>query len=226
MGPIGAVIPAYQAADLLPKTLAGLRERLPVVVVDDGSDDDTAGAAHQTGAWRVLRQDRRRGPGAAVHAGLTCLRQHGFRVGIVLDADGQMDPAALDDLLQPLRHERVALVRGSRFEAGSTPSAMPWIRRQAARSLTPLASQRIGHPLRDPLSGYIALDLSYLPDWLWPGFGYPIHLAAQVCSEGGKIAHVPVPSLPPQQGVSHHGLHRLLTVGGALWASGHHRRSW
>lgn len=225
MGPFGAVIPAYQAAAFLPETIIKLRTRLPVVVVDDGSDDDTALAAHHAGAQRVLRQDRRRGPGAAVHAGLTCLRHMGFQVGVVFDADGQMDSSALETLLYPLANTGVALVRGSRFEAGSGDCAMPWVRRQAAHTLTPLASHRVGQPIRDPLSGYIALDLSYLPDWLWPGFGYPIHLASQVSALGGKITHVPVPSRPPARGVSHHGLHRLLTVGGALWASRPPRRS-
>lgn len=223
MGSIGAVIPAYQAAHLLPHTLAGLQDVLPVVVVDDGSTDDTAGVAHHAGAWRVLRQDRRRGPGAAVHAGLSFLASSHFQIGVVLDADGQMDIRALDRLLEPLQEKRAALVRGSRFEINSGTYKMPWIRRQAGRSLAPLASSRIGQTIRDPLSGYVALDLAYLPDWLWPGFGYPIHLASQVCAEGGRITHIPVPSRPPLQGTSHHGLHRLLTVGGALWAAGQSR---
>ena len=220
MDSVGAVVPAYQAATILRPTLAELTTRLPVVVVDDGSTDGTAEIAHQAGAWQVLRQDRRRGPGAAVHAGFSFLQEHHFEVGVVLDADGQMDVDALDHLLSPLRKGQAALVRGSRFEPDSGACTVPWLRRQAARSLTPLASQRVGQSIRDPLSGYVALDLNYLPDWLWPGYGYPIHLAAQVGSEGGKITHVPVPSRRPQGGVSRHGLHRLFTVGGALWASG------
>ena len=86
---------------------------------------------------------------------------------MVLDADGQMDVDALDHLLSPLRKGQAALVRGSRFEPDSGACTVPWLRRQAARSLTPLASQRVGQSIRDPLSGYVALDLNYLPDWLY-----------------------------------------------------------
>lgn len=225
MDSIAAVIPAFQAADILPGTLAELPRSIPVCVVDDGSRDNTAAVAQACGVWQVLRQDRRRGPGAAVQAGLTCLQAAGFHIAVVLDADGQMDTTYLEALVRPILAGQAALVRGSRLEHASRGRDMPWIRRQAAQSLAPLASQQVGVPISDPLSGYIALDLNYRPDWLWPGFGYPMHLAAQVRALGGSIEHVPVPVLPARAGRSHHGLHRLLAIGGALWAAGQSHQS-
>jgi len=210
-----AVIPAYNAGERIAATVAGLAGRVDAVwVVDDGSKDETAALARDAGA-RVVSQ-RRQGPGGAVLAGLRAARDDGAAIAIVVDADGQMDPARIPALLAPILEGQADLCRGDRLARPGEGDTMPWLRRRAANGLAGPASFCAGQPIQDPLSGFVALRLSHLPAALWPGFGYPLHLAAAVSGAGGRIAHVPVPARYPADGVSHHGLHRAPSVLGAL----------
>ncbi len=114
------VIPAYNEALRLPKVLRGLRERCSsIVVVDDGSSDQTAAAALGNGAI-VLRHLINRGQGAALRTGLQFALERGATQIITFDADGQHQAEDISALLETLRTEQADLVVGSRF-LGSAP---------------------------------------------------------------------------------------------------------
>ena len=90
-----SIIPAYQAAgqvaDVVRGLLDGARQRdceLPILVVDDGSTDQTSIAARQAGA-EVLRHDQNRGKGQALKTGLDWAEAGGYHAAVTLDADGQ-----------------------------------------------------------------------------------------------------------------------------------------
>jgi glycosyltransferase involved in cell wall biosynthesis len=85
-----AVVPAYQAAETLGAVIGDLRESLdvPILVVDDGSNDGTAEVARALGA-EVVRHARNRGKGAALTSGLAEAARRGFDVAVTVDADGQ-----------------------------------------------------------------------------------------------------------------------------------------
>jgi glycosyltransferase involved in cell wall biosynthesis len=121
------VVPAYNESTRLPATLSGLLANYSnVVVVDDGSHDSTAAVAHESGAW-VLQHLFNCGQGAALQTGITFALQKGAKYIVTFDADGQHDPAEIDQLLLPLREGHADVTLGSRF-LGQTVD-MPWGRR-------------------------------------------------------------------------------------------------
>src|SRR5204863_9622764 len=83
-------IPAYDEATTVAGVVAAARLHAPVLVVDDGSTDDTALRAAAAGA-EVVRHDARRGKGAALATAFTAARAKGATFAVTLDADGQHD---------------------------------------------------------------------------------------------------------------------------------------
>jgi glycosyltransferase involved in cell wall biosynthesis len=154
------VIPAFNEGDSLPATLKELRKLLPdeaIVVVDDGSSDGTAAVARRAGA-AVVQLPFNLGVGGAVRAGLRYAQEHDVDRAVILDADGQHDPAGIATLLEAL--ERGAdMVIGSRFGA-DLPEAYPVSRgrRQAMRFLAFIVRGLTGQRFSDVTSGFRAFD--------------------------------------------------------------------
>jgi glycosyltransferase involved in cell wall biosynthesis len=154
-----AVIPAYQEATRIAAVVRALAARVDgVVVVDDGSRDDTAEVARREGA-RVLRHAVNRGQGAALKTGTLAALAAGAEAVVHFDADGQHGADALEALLAPLRQGRADVVLGSRF-LGLASASMPPARRLlllAARQFNRVALG-VSRELTDPQSGLRALS--------------------------------------------------------------------
>ena len=89
-----ALIPGYNEGPRIGAVVRGALEHLPVIVVDDGSRDDTAARAREAGAT-VIEQRPNQGKGAALRAGFARAITTGFEAALTLDADGQHDPAEI-----------------------------------------------------------------------------------------------------------------------------------
>lgn len=112
---IVVVIAAFNEGPSIQGVVADLRERYPrVVVVDDGSRDDTAARARAAGAT-VLRHAFNRGQGAALQSGITFAVREQAEVIVTFDADGQHRPEDIEALVRPIREGRVEIALGSRF---------------------------------------------------------------------------------------------------------------
>lgn len=112
---IWIVVPAYNEAGRIARTLQTLLPLYPnVVVIDDGSTDATRQAAHDAGAW-VLRHEVNSGQGAALQTGLTFAINQGADYIVTFDADGQHDPEEIAQLLTPLQAGTADVALGSRF---------------------------------------------------------------------------------------------------------------
>jgi glycosyltransferase involved in cell wall biosynthesis len=121
------VVPAFKETTRLPRTLKELVPRFPnVVVVDDGSPDDTADAARECGVW-VLRHPINRGQGAALQTGIDFALERGASHIVTFDADGQHDPDDLPAIVAPLVEGDADVTLGSRFLGRSI--GMPLSRR-------------------------------------------------------------------------------------------------
>jgi glycosyltransferase involved in cell wall biosynthesis len=118
-------IPAWNEADAVATVIAGVREHLPeadLLVVDDGSGDETAARAAEAGAT-VASLPFNQGLGAALQTGYLYALREGYDFCAHLDADGQHPPAEVARLLQEVRADRADLVIGSRYrEPGEAKS--------------------------------------------------------------------------------------------------------
>jgi glycosyltransferase involved in cell wall biosynthesis len=113
------VVPAFNEQAALPGTLAEVLRVVParqIVVIDDGSPDDTAGAARAAGV-AVVRLPYNLGIGGALRTGFSYALEHGFERAVQIDADGQHDPVEMAVLLAAL-DDGADLVIGSRFLGG------------------------------------------------------------------------------------------------------------
>jgi len=141
----------------LPRSLCGLE--VSTVVVDDGSTDDTAALAHGAGAV-VARHRRNLGQGDGLRTGFALALEMGAAVVVTMDADGQHDPAQLDDLLAPIVGDRADYVQGSRFlgrydDAGSS-------RHAGIKAFTALINALAGISITDCTNGFRAIRASGL----------------------------------------------------------------
>jgi glycosyltransferase involved in cell wall biosynthesis len=115
------IVPAHDEQESLPRTLSELAEAAPgmdVLVVDDGSRDGTAAVAAAHGV-RLVRHAVNLGVGGALQTGMRWAVEHGYDIGVQLDADGQHDPAWLEAVVAPVRDGRCDVCIGSRYVAAT-----------------------------------------------------------------------------------------------------------
>jgi glycosyltransferase involved in cell wall biosynthesis len=109
------VVAAYNEGQCIAGVVTELRAQYPnVVVVDDGSSDDTGERAREAGAW-VLTHLINRGQGAALQTGISYALARGANLIVTFDADGQHDVADIAALLDPISRGEVEISLGSRF---------------------------------------------------------------------------------------------------------------
>jgi glycosyltransferase involved in cell wall biosynthesis len=125
---VAILIPAFEEAanlsELLPRipsTVGG--EPTAVLVIDDGSADDTSGAAERAGA-AVARLPVNRGGGAALRLGYALMVEAGAPVVVTMDADGQHRPEDLERVAEPVLSGRVQVAQGSRTLGHNEPGAV------------------------------------------------------------------------------------------------------
>ncbi|MHB8106804.1 MAG: glycosyltransferase family 2 protein [Candidatus Cryosericum sp.] len=147
---IAAVIPAFNEEHNIAAVVEGTRPFVAAtVVVDDGSADNTAGAAGAAGAI-VLRHESNAGKGAALKTGLKYLMDTGYDGAVTIDADGQHDPAEIP-LFIAAAEQGYDMIIGNRM---SDISTMPFIRRFANHVSSSLVSLFLGQNIRDSQNGF------------------------------------------------------------------------
>lgn len=154
IAPLACVIPALDAAETLASVVRATREALPlahIIVVDDGSADDTPRVARAV-ADEVIAFPRNRGKGAALRAGFAAALGRGAAAVVTLDADGQHAPASAPALLAALDTADLAL--GARVRRGS---AMPLGRRVTNSLASSAVTMLAGVTLPDSQSGFRAI---------------------------------------------------------------------
>ena len=168
------VIPAFnEAANIVSvlNEIAHSTPQLDVLVVDDGSTDNTVGLASEFGVT-VLRLPFNLGVGAAMRLGFKYASQNGYQSVVQVDADGQHVPKEIDSLLSKLDRFDVAV--GSRFADGASGFEVAGSRRIAMRLLASSLSKITKVKLTDVTSGFRAsgpraIELfatSYPPEYL------------------------------------------------------------
>lgn len=192
-----ALIPAYNEEDHVAEVVRSTRAYLPVLVVDDGSRDDTAARAEAAGA-EVLRQVPNQGKGAALRAGFRRALDQGYEAVITLDADGQHDPAEIPAFLSAYAVRRPDLIIGER-----TFAQMPFPRNISNTIGRALFSWALGQPVRDNQSGYRLISRRLMETTLQSreqGFEFEVEMIVTCVRHGYTLAGVPIRTIYGDQG--------------------------
>jgi len=162
--PIMVVIPAFNEAEnlehllgTLPKTVQNLE--LGVIVVDDGSDDDTAAVARNHGCLMVSNIINR-GGGATLRLGYDILKSSAAKICITMDADCQHRPEDMAGLIGPLLNDKYDMVIGSRILGAHEKDSL--LRISGVYLFGGVISLLLGVKITDPSSGYRAFRLDIM----------------------------------------------------------------
>lgn len=149
------VIPAWNEEQTIAAVIDEVRQAVPtadVLVVNDGSSDDTVTVAERAGAT-VLDLPLNLGVGGAMRAGFKYALRGGYALAAQIDADGQHDPAHLPDLWEAMSRHGADIVIGARF-AGEGDYTVRGPRRWAMSLLAAVLSKVCGTRLTDTTSGF------------------------------------------------------------------------
>jgi glycosyltransferase involved in cell wall biosynthesis len=189
-----ALIPAHDEGPRIDAVVRGASRHLPVLVVDDGSTDDTATTAEAAGAT-VISQRPNQGKGAALRAGFRWALADLADAVVTLDGDGQHDPAELPGFITAYR---------ARSVEGRTPelivgrrdfSEMPASRRLANALGTAVLSLALGRSIPDNQSGYRLIGRRRMTSTLESteqGFEFEVEMIAICLREGWDVEWVPI----------------------------------
>jgi glycosyltransferase involved in cell wall biosynthesis len=202
------IMPAHDEAANLPRVVGELRAAAPgfdLLVVDDGSADQTAAVAAGLGAT-VVSLPVNLGYGGAVQTGFRYAVRNGYNLAVVMDADGQHDPAGIERLVAPVLAGEADVAVGSRFR-GRMDYRQPWVKRVGMAVFARTVSWITGREVTDPTSGYQALGKEALRFFAYDNYpsDYPdadtllvLHFA------GFRVSEAPVTMRERISGASMH----------------------
>ncbi len=151
------IIPAFNESGAIAEVVADIRSHCDyeIVVIDDGSTDDTAERARAAGA-NVVRHPCNLGIGAAVQTGYLYALRNGYDTVVRQDGDGQHDPKYIPDFVETLARGETDVVVGSRFLARE--GFQSTVVRRLGIFILSIVSALIGTRTTDPTSGYWGLN--------------------------------------------------------------------
>ncbi len=188
-----ALLPAYNEAAHLEKVLENVRKQISdILVVDDGSKDATAEIARKSGV-ELLSRGYNCGKGQSLRDGYAWALERGYQAVIMLDSDGQHDPACIPDFLEKYRETRPHLIIGARDYR-----EIPLRRRIPNIIGKTLFSIAVGQSIPDNQSGYRMLDRTLMERMLTStetGYQFEVEMIAVCVSENWPIEWVRIPTI-------------------------------
>ena len=190
----GAVIPAFNAGNHLKGVLEAIKRFIPpgnIVVVDDGSTDDTAATARNSGV-KVISHSENMGKGEALKTGCAHLAfSGGIDAVFTIDADGQHAPSEIPAFIRAYEDDAPGIIIGNRM--GST-EGMPWIRRMTNRATSAVISARSGMRIDDSQSGYRLIDAKILREveLVTGKYETESEILIKAARMGARISSVPI----------------------------------
>jgi len=199
-----AIVPAFNEGARIERVLKKIGEvdkEIDIVVIDDGSTDDTGLKSRLVGA-RVVRLSSNMGYGVAIQTGYKYALEKGYDYMVQLDSDGQHDPTYLPKMFAEIISGNADIVIGSRFMGGISSKKISEAgykvsipRRLGISLFAFMVSNFIGLKITDPTSGYRALNrriIMFLINDFFP-YDYPdADVVILVHRAGFKVKEVPM----------------------------------
>ncbi|MEX2187541.1 MAG: glycosyltransferase family 2 protein [Pirellulales bacterium] len=165
-----------------------------ILVVDDGSSDDTPRLLAERGDVRAARHEKNRGYGAALRTAFDYAAEHDYEFVVIIDCDGQHEPKRIPQFVEACRN--VDIVSGSRYlHAFDSDTPPPEQRRRINAMLTEELNRRLKLELTDAFCGFKAYRVAALADLhlTEDGYAMPLELWVQAVAAGMRIVELPVP---------------------------------
>ena len=159
------VAPAWNEGERIARVVKAVPTDLveTMLVVDDGSSDETGHYAEQAGAL-VIRQGANLGVGAAIRSGIDYAIKHGYDIVAIVSGGGKTPPEQIPRLIDPIIKGEAVFVQGSRYLEGGEYLRMPLRRKLGTRGYTFLFSLFCGRRVTDASSGFRAIHTSLFKD--------------------------------------------------------------
>ena len=190
------LIPAYNEEKHIGAVVREVLDYCPdVVVIDDGSPDDTDRVAAAAGAT-VLEHVRNQGKGAALQTGFDYARANGYDLALTLDADGQHAPSDIPAFLQAYERTHSPVLVGNRM---GNVADMPWNRRFVNRFMSDLLSRVMGQYVPDSQCGFRLYHRSAFPEGPYDAhsqrFAAESEILLRLSLQGRKIGAVTIQTI-------------------------------
>ncbi len=192
-----------------------------VIVVDDGSADDTAFIAERAGA-RVIRHEFNQGKGAALNSAFSAALKLDATVLVLIDGDGQHRPADIPRIIAPVIDGEADIVVGSRQR---NREGIPTVRRVGQDAITMATTIGSGTHISDSQSGFRAFSRRAIESMTFSARGFAVESEMQFLARdrGLRVTEVPIDPIyedPPRRNVFRHG---LIVLDGLMRLVGMHR---
>ena len=189
---VSFLVPAYNEAATIGEVLeriARLDLEPQVIVVDDGSTDETAAIAERAGAL-VIRQANR-GKGAAIRVAIPHVESE---IVVIQDADMEYDPTEVPSLIEPIVRGNADVVFGSRLSGGRPQRAYLFWHLIGNRFLSLLTGVLFNTTLSDMETGYKAFRADVLRslDLRQDGFGIEPEITGEICKRHLRVYELPI----------------------------------
>lgn len=192
LGSLIAIIPAYNEELSIGSIVLQTKHFVNyVIVVDDGSTDNTSFIAEAAGA-EVIRLPQNSGKAAAMMKGFERARELNPFIVVMLDGDGQHNPAEIPNLIKPVLAGKSDLVIGSRFLVQG--NNVPRYRKLGQKTLDVATQMSSGYPSTDSQSGFRAISRKGLRclDFISEGYNIESDMITHFLQKGLVISEVPI----------------------------------
>ena len=197
---ICVVVPAYNESSQIGKVIETMPDFVDkIVVIDDASKDDTVNIVRQyqskIGKIEIIGHETNQGVGAAISAGYKWARDNGYAVTAVMAGDGQMDPAELEKIVNPVVEGSTDYVKGNRLFYGDAWNMIPHYRYLGNSFLSLMTKIASGYwHIADSQSGYTAISLIALKrinlDKIYNDYGMPNDLLIKLNQHDFRVRDV------------------------------------
>ena len=186
------LIPAYNESKKLKALLPELKKfNLDIIVIDDGSCDNTGDVARETGVI-VIRHERNLGKGDALRTGFKSILIKEYDAVITMDADLQHDARDIPDFIKAYQSENFDIILGDRMQG--LPESMPWLRFWTNKITSSIISSLTGCLMKDTQTGFRLIRRKVLEDikLSTSKFDTESEILIKALAKGFKVGAIPI----------------------------------